>query len=90
MSEIKTAAKHVVISGGRLSDGGSIPPASTKFLRRKNLVLRAQSRGQLDQRVEVRLAHINSRSLMALRLSQGRQTTGKVVVAGSPDAGNTL
>ena len=30
MSEIKTAAKHVVISGGRLSDGGSIPPASTK------------------------------------------------------------
>ena len=46
--------------------------------------------GQLDQRVEVRLAHINSRSLMALRLSQGRQTTDKVAVAGSPDAGNTL
>jgi hypothetical protein len=29
MSEIKTAAKHVVIFGGRPSDGGSIPPAST-------------------------------------------------------------
>ena len=28
-SEIKTAAKHVVIADGRLSDGGSIPPAST-------------------------------------------------------------
>jgi len=28
-SEIKTAAKHVGISDGRLSDGGSIPPAST-------------------------------------------------------------
>ena len=29
MSEIKAAAKHVVIFGRRLSDGGSIPPAST-------------------------------------------------------------
>jgi hypothetical protein len=45
MSEIKTAAKHVVISGGRFSDGGSIPPASTKLLRSKSLVPRAQSRG---------------------------------------------
>ena len=29
MSEIKTSAKHVVIFGGRPSDGGSIPPASS-------------------------------------------------------------
>ena len=28
-SEIKTAAKHVVIADGKSSDGGSIPPAST-------------------------------------------------------------
>jgi len=28
-SEIKPAAKHVGISDGRPSDGGSIPPAST-------------------------------------------------------------
>jgi len=32
MSEIKTSAKHVVIFDRRPSDGGSIPPASTKFL----------------------------------------------------------
>ena len=36
-SESKTSAKHVVIFDGRPSDGGSIPPASTKFLQRKNL-----------------------------------------------------
>ena len=37
MSETKTSAKHVVIFDRRPSDGGSIPPASTKFLRSKNL-----------------------------------------------------
>jgi len=30
-SEIKTAAKHVVIADRKPSDGGSIPPASTKI-----------------------------------------------------------
>jgi len=30
--EIKASAKHVVVFGGVPSDGGSIPPASTKFL----------------------------------------------------------
>ena len=31
-SEIKTAAKHVVMVDGKPSDGGSIPPASTIHL----------------------------------------------------------
>jgi hypothetical protein len=36
-SEIKSAAKHVVIADGKPSDGGSIPPASTIFNTVKNL-----------------------------------------------------
>jgi hypothetical protein len=35
--ETKTAAKHVVIFGGKPSDGGSIPPASTIRLTEKAL-----------------------------------------------------
>ena len=35
--EIKASAKHVVVLGGVSSDGGSIPPASTKFLHSENV-----------------------------------------------------
>jgi hypothetical protein len=37
-SEIKTAAKHVVIFDRRPSDGGSIPPASTNNLSSGNQI----------------------------------------------------
>jgi hypothetical protein len=41
MSEIKTSAKHVVIFDRRPSDGGSIPPASTKIFAQQNLLISA-------------------------------------------------
>jgi hypothetical protein len=74
MSEIKTSAKHVVIFDRRPSDGGSIPPASTKVLQSKNLVPRAcrgaffslhsickkRSRQTMDSSSRVRLPSSNN------------------------------